>query len=469
MKRFGKIFKGAGWLNILGMSVAFAAIYVILVQVNYELGYNRQIKDAGRTYIMTMPSPSVEGKYSMDLNRPLPRLVLDQLPSVEKYGVAYCSSGQPYVRVGEGESVKEYMLAFQSMTYTTLDILDIELVSGSFEGLAGTKSVALSQSAAGRMHVGLGDIVRFSNDSFTVGALYRDLPPNRTYGGVEMIYCHELDTFCYDDWSEWSFIHYVRLDGENDKVAFEQQADEVIRTILAGQMESVPEEDKGEIYENNLVRLFSLDEIYFNQEIDDPLEKGNKMTTVTLLLMAILIMAVTLVNYVNFFMSQIPVKLKAVNTHKILGSSRSSLVLGFMAESGILVLVSLMLAGILVFLFKGSVYAHLVSGSLGFHRNIPTVLFIIQGALVVTIALSVYPSLYITSFPMSLALKGTMGCSLGTRSFRYILVGFQFTVSFIFLIFVLCVKGQYDYMMDYDMGFNRERLYNVTVPVNASN
>ena len=35
------LIKGAGWLNILGMSVAFAAIYIIQVQVNYDLGYNK--------------------------------------------------------------------------------------------------------------------------------------------------------------------------------------------------------------------------------------------------------------------------------------------------------------------------------------------------------------------------------------------------------------------------------------------
>ena len=52
MKSLMKLFKGAGWLNILGMSAAFAAIYIILVQVSYDLGYNKQIKDVDRIYVM---------------------------------------------------------------------------------------------------------------------------------------------------------------------------------------------------------------------------------------------------------------------------------------------------------------------------------------------------------------------------------------------------------------------------------
>ena len=48
MKSLTKLFKGAGLLNILGMSVAFAAIYVILVQVNYEWTFNKGIKDGDR-------------------------------------------------------------------------------------------------------------------------------------------------------------------------------------------------------------------------------------------------------------------------------------------------------------------------------------------------------------------------------------------------------------------------------------
>ena len=51
-----RLFKGSGILNLLGMTVAFAALYILLVQVYYDLSYNKGIKDAERIYIMATPS-----------------------------------------------------------------------------------------------------------------------------------------------------------------------------------------------------------------------------------------------------------------------------------------------------------------------------------------------------------------------------------------------------------------------------
>ena len=474
MKNLIKLFKGAGWLNILGMTVALAAIYIIMVQVNYDLGYNKQIKDVDRIYMLAMPSSYEDGKYSIDLNRPLPRMILDQSSYVESYGITWGSLGiNVEVCVGDENNPREHKLRTVSMTYSLLDIMDVQPIVGSFEGMATNKLVAISESAAKRMNIGLGDVVQFTEgNATTVCAIYKDIPLNRTNGGMEAITCYDIEQSHIDDWSEWSFLHYVKLHSAEEKVAFETQAFETVKRFMmeqAANVKGVTEEQINERVQALKFTLFPLQDSYFNHEIDDPLEAGNKTTTFTLLVIAVLIMIVTLINYVNFFLSQVPSKLKSVNTRKILGSSRTSLVLGFMAESGILVLLSMIMSSAIILLFKGSTYANLVSGTLDFSQNLWGIALTVAVALVMTLASSIYPALYVTSFPMALALKGTMGQSLKGRSFRYMLVGFQFVVSLLFLICTCCIKYQYDYMMNYDMGFDKENLFNAFIPVDSSN
>ena len=63
-------YKASSLLNIFGMAVAFAAFYVILTQVQWGFTYNQGIEDGDRIFVMTMPSPQVEGKQTIFFNRP---------------------------------------------------------------------------------------------------------------------------------------------------------------------------------------------------------------------------------------------------------------------------------------------------------------------------------------------------------------------------------------------------------------
>ena len=95
-----RLFKGSGLLNLLGMTAAFAALYILLVQVYYDLSYNKQIKDVERIYIMATPSWFEQGQYQVNLNRPLQKAILDQAGMVESWGVAYIGGdGKNYTQV----------------------------------------------------------------------------------------------------------------------------------------------------------------------------------------------------------------------------------------------------------------------------------------------------------------------------------------------------------------------------------
>ena len=82
-----QLFKGSSLLNILGMTAAFAALYIILVQVHYDLTYNRSIPDSERVYLMTLPLFG-QDKNNAYINRPMAEEIIADIPCVEAYGIA---------------------------------------------------------------------------------------------------------------------------------------------------------------------------------------------------------------------------------------------------------------------------------------------------------------------------------------------------------------------------------------------
>ena len=75
-------------LNILGLTAAFAALYIILVQVHHDLTYNKGLKDSDRIYVLTMPDRFSNNVYSTYVNRQMSEAVIAAVPSVEAGGCA---------------------------------------------------------------------------------------------------------------------------------------------------------------------------------------------------------------------------------------------------------------------------------------------------------------------------------------------------------------------------------------------
>ena len=472
-----KLFKGSGILNLLGMTAAFAALYILLVQVYYDLSYNKGIKDAERIYIMATPSWFEQGQYQVNLNRPLQKAILDQAGMVESWGVAYIGGdGKNYTQVGEGDDARKFQIGTSQLTRGALDVFGFKPLVGTFDGMDKEETVAISETAAKVMGIGVGDAIRIGSNKTpkTVVAVYEDMPNNSDLNNIQIFFCNNLETQSIDNFSEWSYNHFVKLNSPDSKEEFEAHAKKTVEEFWRTRMESAPEDVKGSVSQREIdeqisrciVTLLPFEDMYYNKQIYQPAGRtGNKTTTLTLLAVSILIVVVTLINFVNFFFAQIPMRIRGVNTRKILGSSRGALVGSLMFESGMLVAISLCASLAVVLLFKGSTYANLITCSLAFEDNLPVVGMTIIAALVMTVASSVYPALYITSFPPALAVKGGFGATQKGKALRYALICLQFVISISFVICAMFVKKQHSFMMNYDMGFNKEYLLTASIGV----
>ena len=366
MRSIIRLFKGAGILNLLGMTVAFAAIYIIMVQVNYDWNYNNKIKDLNRIFIMAYKDWYEEGKYSVNISRPIAESILKQSSIVESYTVIQ-PHGNSSAKIKKGDETRKVEMNITEVTSKAFNLFGFEAIAGTFDGMNKEKTVAISEKTAKKFNLKPGDIIWIDtytklNEQRTVTAIYKGMPKNSLFGNIDLIYCDMLETENIENYSEWSYKYYVKL---NSSESIEDSNDN-INKIAKSVLQKITDEntaeqstEEEEYIDEHAVRLFPLDGLQFNNIVSDNFTsyQCNKTTTVTLFVVSILILVITLINYLNFFMAQIPVKLRSVNTKKILGSSRLSLVTGFIIESAILVIVSLLLAYIIVKVIGNSTYA----------------------------------------------------------------------------------------------------------------
>lgn len=444
-------------LNVLGMTAAFAAMYVIFVQVHHDFTYNHGIKDSDRIYVMTLPDFYEEGKYSVFLNRPPQEKVLATATGIESGGCGQMLGLSNTISLEEGSD--KITAVFNSLSIGAVKTFGYELVQGSFDDMKTWRQTAISESFARKTGLEPGStynlISRGQSVQMTVAAIYKDFSPISdlaTNDGFNLMTDQDIDNM-----SEWSYCYYVKLNPSEKKEDFEKEAFEIVKEFYT---QKFPD-DKIEDDDLNALkyRLVSIRDTYF-----DPLlargdsMSGNKSTTYTLLAIAILILLISMVNYVNFFVAMIPLRIKGINIRKVIGASRTSLVMGMIGESLLLTFISLALAAIVVILFGKSHLADLIPFTTGFGSNPLIVALTVGVAILVAIVASLYPALYSTSVPPALSLKGSFAATHKGKAIRYSLVGVQFTISMALIICAIFINKQRSFMLNHDLGFDKENL-----------
>ena len=461
----GKTILVSSILNILGLTAAFAALYIILVQVHHDLTYNKALKDSDRIYVLTMPDRFSNNVYSTYVNRQMSEAVIAAVPSVEAgCCAANLGSLEVSVRLGEGQSSIE--LRVTSFSKPAIDVFGFELVAGNLDNWISNTDAVMSESAAKRLGLQVGDHFQYGSWNWTdvtVAAIYKNMPVNSDLSSIDFIL--NLGEAGMSDWTQWGWNYFIKLAEGADPKEFDEIAHQVAFDLFKTKFDidesNLTEEKAADIEEYKKMmspHLMKLTDNYFADNVGHPGKSGNRTTTITLLVIAIFVMLIAFINYINFFFAMVPLRLRSINTRKILGSSRFQLMMSSVGESVLMVVIALGLAVAVVTLFRQSTLAALIDTPLNFGQNLGIAALTIGIALLISVLASLYPALFSTSFNPAFALKGTLGTTQKGKAFRIGLIGLQFTVSIVLIICAIFVHQQRDFMMNHDMGFNQEYL-----------
>ena len=210
-------YKISSLLNVIGLTLAFTAFYVIMTQVWWELGYNRSLHEADRIYLVENEDWYEPGKWSSWLNRPVPERVIASTAGVEVGGCMWggFGSGTCWTSNEPSFGYNKFSASCGSVSLPFLDVFAFRSVEGDVHDIGKPKSVIVSREAAERMRVGVGSLIWVDTDepqpdgAMEVVAVFEDFPDNSLLGECEVVK-NLGETNLYTT-SEWSFNYFVKF------------------------------------------------------------------------------------------------------------------------------------------------------------------------------------------------------------------------------------------------------------------
>ena len=151
-------------------------------------------------------------------------------------------------------------------------------------------------------------------------------------------------------------------------------------------------------------------------------------------------------------------RLKSINTQKVLGAKTSSLRGGLIAESVLISLIAFAVSLVLLLAVRNSGIQDLVTADLSLGKHLPLLAATFGISILIGVLAGLYPSFYVTSFPPALVLKGSFGLSPKGRKLRTALVCFQFFVAFMLIIAIGIMYTQSRYIRTSEYGYDKDAI-----------
>jgi len=344
-------------------------------------------------------------------------------------------------------------------------IFSFPLIKGNPESvLADPKSIVLTESTA-KKYFGtedpMGKIIAMNKDlQLKVTGIAKDIPSN-SHLDFDMIV--PIKNFKYHD-SVQNFPNnglfvYIELNPNTDpkklEARFPQFMDKYMGKWFAKSGFKIG------------LGLEHMQDVYFQSEIHfDQVKHGNKKIIFIFMSIAILILIIACINFMNLATARATDRSKEVGLRKVLGAVRKQLIWQFILESFLYAALSSALAlGLLALLMPA--YNNLLGYQLSsFWKDGTVYLFILAIIIIIGFLAGIYPALLLSSFSPIESLKGKLRVGKNGAFFRKTLVVFQFSVSVLLIISITIITSQMKFVKDKDLGFNKEQTLLVRIDNN---
>ena len=443
-------------LNLLGLGVAVATFYLFMTQVIYNRTYNHNIHDHEHMYRLEIYGSLFGEDWGCNICRPFVTL-LKEIPQVKD--ATYIS---PYyinktdAKVGN----RTITVPLINMGKPGIEFFTGKLLSGSSKTCGDGHNVIVSRSTAEKMFGtanAAGKTFESENGdgskvTVTIVGVSEDMPDNCTLPNG--VYICE-DERGLNDWSEWSYNIYMLLDdGANPK--------KVERAMKLAFMKdngySEKDEKKFDKEVNMKIRITPVDDIYFSGI--GPKDRGNRNLVGVLTVASVFVLFIAMLNLLNFSLSEIPMRMRGINTRRVMGASIGSLRMKIILENVVFALIGLVIGILLIVVFqRNETCTKLVSGDIHFASHMVLTVVMAVSALVVGALSAVIPAFYSTSFSPAMVLKGSFGLSPRGRRLRMAIMAVQFCLAFALTIYIGVMSSQSSYIFNSDYGFNKNEVF----------
>ncbi|MCC6287607.1 MAG: ABC transporter permease [Chitinophagaceae bacterium] len=450
-------------INVLGLTLGIASCLIILLVVQYELNYDRFNSKADRTYRVTLNAIDFNPCVSFALAKPL----RNDFPELEAVSQCWFRENG-LIKIGNTKyDDKKILIADEYFT----SVFDYTWLEGNVKtALKEPNSVVLTESYA-RKYFGnqeaMGQIVNYDNQyTLKVTGIIKDLPGNTNLPFNMMI---SFETVRESIKGMMSAFYAIPGGGFTYIVTPKNFPIAKIQSRIAG---FITKNWDTSLAKEARLPLQPLTDIHFDSRyLNNTISyTTSRETYYVLSAVAVLIIIIACINFINLATAQAIRRAKEVGVRKILGSSRSQLVRQFLGETTLLVLVAL-ISGLLFV----AISVPQLSAWLGLKLTTsklfqPSVLIaIIASTGIVILLAGLYPAFVQSAFRPVESLKSKASLGFKGLALRKSLVVVQFSISQIMIIGTLVVAYQMDFFENRNLGFNKEAVVSIGIPDSKKN
>jgi putative ABC transport system permease protein len=452
------------FINITGLTIGLVIGLFILLWVQDELSFDRFNKQADNIYKIGIIGGSGPTRQIFNnIIAPVLTFAKNELPEV-KDGFRIKNSGETPIKYKD-KLFMEKQTVFTDPAFFSM--LDFHLIDGNQgKPFPDNNSIVISESTA-KKYFGdaepIGKVIMMDIYSFTVTGVIRDAPANSSFNYKVLVPIGFLNQIAYvnhttayndvrvpsmdADWVNFSYETYLLLKPNTDI----HQLEKKLQHIHEGQK---PEDAPVPYLAQPLLKMH----LYKADGGDAGIS-----TVRIFALVALLILIIASINYVNLSTARSILRAKEVSMRKIIGASKMQLFMQFIVETALLFLMASILAIICMYLLLPT-FNDFAGKQLTLNISNYRIWECIGTTLVATLAASsIYPALLLSSFAPLKALKGKITASISNTGFRRVLVVVQFTVSIILIIGTLIIGNQLKYIRSKNLGYDKENTLSFTL------
>ncbi|MEX6687984.1 ABC transporter permease [Danxiaibacter flavus] len=456
--------KGFTAINVFGLAAGIATCLIIMLYVTDELSYDKFNINAQRIY--RIDNQIKFGNNAFDIGEAPAAMgpaFAAEYPQIEHY-TRFRNRGPITITKGDEKIVEDKVIYADSSLF---NVFTLPIVDGDQRtALKEPQSVAITESAAKRYFGNarpLGKTMEINSKPYRVSAVIKNIPSQSHFNYDFFLPLSGLDESREIDWLSENFHTYIVVKEGTDIAGLEKQFNKSLEAAVAPELKSVAniafddfKKDGGYVR----CSLMPLLKIHLHSNKPDELSvNGNLQYVYIFSAIAIFILLIACVNFMNLSTARSSNRAKEVGVRKVLGSDRRNLITQFLTESFVISFIAFMAATVLTFLLL-PLFNHLAQ------KNISGLVLLAPSRLAVIVALMIvvsllagsYPAFFLSSFQPVDVLKGKLAKGFKGSVLRNALVVFQFAISITLMVGTTVIYSQLNYIHQKDVGFNKEQV-----------
>ena len=461
--------KTSSLICITGLAVGMACCMLILIHIKDELSFNKFNTGLAHIYRINWISKDSRNT-STGSSTPIPfsNGIKQTIPGIERVAKMYQRSGEMQSVQQDSTAVRRFQE--HGAIFTDADIFGIF----SIPFISGNKSTSLTEpntivitDEMSKKYFGtekaLGKSLLFENRvPLRISGVVKKMPSNSDIKfdfliSFETIYQVESPNFADFIKNDWTFTPCDTW----ILISPDQRASSVQNALN----KHLQVNGKERNHQMNSVVLQPLNDIHLYASSVDGNASNSDISYIYIFAgIALLILLIANVNFINLSIARSMTKVKEVGVRKVLGAGKWQLVFQFLCD-GLLTSTIAFLLAIILTESALPVLNQLTNKEFSWNSwmSVPVLVGLVIGFLMVGILAGLYPSLFMTRFKVTQALKGKSGDVRTKNWVRQGLLLGQFTISIILIVGAIVIFMQMQYLRNKPLGFQKHQM--LVVPI----